>query len=49
MTIGKILYYILYVPSLIAIGLYYFFHAVDIAMEAAKDMIEDLLDEIKEF
>lgn len=49
MSIGKILYYILYVPVLLATGIYYIFHFIDFMMEIAVDVMEDLLDQIKEF
>jgi len=48
MGIGKIFYYILFIPTLLAKGIYYVFHAIDFFMDIGMDFIEHLMDEIKE-
>jgi len=48
MTLGKIFYYIFFIPVLLTKGIYYIFHAIDFFMEAAMDMLEALMEDIKE-
>ncbi len=48
MTLGKIFYYIFFIPVLLAQGIYYIFHTIDFFMEMAMDTLEVLMDEIKE-
>ncbi len=48
MTLGKIFYYIFFIPALLAQGIYYVFHAIDFFMEAAMDLLEVLMEDIKE-
>ena len=49
MSIGKILYYIFYVPVLLATGIYYVFHFIDLCMRLGIDMVDDIMEEIKNF
>jgi hypothetical protein len=49
MTLGKFFYYILFIPTLLAKGIYYIFHAIDFFMDLGIDFIENLMEEIKEF
>jgi hypothetical protein len=49
MTLGKIFYYILFIPTLLAKGIYYVFHAIDFFMDIGMDFIEVLMEEIKDF
>jgi len=49
MTIGKVFYYILLIPALLATGIFYFFHLTAYLMEMGVEIIEDLMEQIKEF
>ena len=49
MSVGKILYYIFYVPVLLATGVYHVFHFIDFCMKLGVDMMEDIMEEIKKF
>lgn len=49
MTLGKIFYYIFFIPVLLTQGIYYIFHTIDFFMEIAIEMLEVLMEEIKEF
>jgi hypothetical protein len=48
MTLGKIFYYILLIPTILAKGVYYIFHAIDFFMDIGMDVVEDLMDQIKD-
>jgi hypothetical protein len=49
MSIGKIFYYILLGPALLVALVYHVFYMIAMLLEFAKDTIDELLDQIKEF